>query len=261
MIDEDPSNGLAPEPLEDMSSDDEDEADKTEYTKSLQNFVGTSFLPRVVLCLLRLLLIVLVSSVSPAVPMISVNPVSGLVLVPSGSRNPRSLGPCPGGRAVIGGMRHFTQTIVLVENWDAQDDLNDADMLDDWECRSLLSCTGIPESLTPLPERWVQSESSRPGDASHLLAHQSSAAQEVVCIEPYLDCGIPLGVVSELPISGGSSVANAVDANGGLASAGSAGDAEKSDAEVVEVGPVVLGRGKRKKVGNTRYDASLWEGH
>ncbi|KAJ7113520.1 hypothetical protein C8R44DRAFT_930198 [Mycena epipterygia] len=58
-----------------------------------------------------------------------------------------------------------------------------------------------------------------------------------------------------------------VDAEGGLARSG---DAEKSDAEseseseaveVAPASPVVLGRGQRKKTGNTRYRAEIWEGH
>ncbi|KAJ7894710.1 hypothetical protein B0H14DRAFT_3854266 [Mycena olivaceomarginata] len=92
------------------------------------------------------------------------------------------------------------------------------------------------------------SESSPSRDASlppHLLAHQSSPPQEVDIVEPYLDvqvyCGIPLGVV---PTSDGSSAAGVVE-----------------DVEADEVAPVVLGRGKRKKVKNSRYNGSLWEGH
>ncbi|KAJ7892074.1 hypothetical protein B0H14DRAFT_3854897 [Mycena olivaceomarginata] len=96
--------------------------------------------------------------------------------------------------------------------------------------------------------RGVQSESSPSGDASlppHLLAHQSSPPQEVDIVEPYLGvqvyCGIPLGVV---PTSDSSSAAGVVE-----------------DVEADEVAPVVLGRGKRKKIKNSRYDGSLWEGH
>ncbi|KAJ6537600.1 hypothetical protein B0H10DRAFT_1971726 [Mycena sp. CBHHK59/15] len=79
-------------------------------------------------------------------------------------------------------------------------------------------------------------------------------------LDVYDDCDIPLDVVSGLLLSGGSSIAAnfAVNQDGGLARAG---DAEKSDAETDEAAPVVLGRGQRKKIVNTRYEASLWEGH
>ncbi|KAJ6609132.1 hypothetical protein B0H10DRAFT_2226219 [Mycena sp. CBHHK59/15] len=79
-------------------------------------------------------------------------------------------------------------------------------------------------------------------------------------LDVYDDCDIPLDVVSGLLLSGGSSIAAnfAVNQDGGLARAG---DAEKSDAETDEAAPVVLGRGQRKKMVNTRYETSLWEGH
>ncbi|KAJ6561308.1 hypothetical protein B0H10DRAFT_2041511 [Mycena sp. CBHHK59/15] len=78
----------------------------------------------------------------------------------------------------------------------------------------------------------------------------------------YDDCDIPLNVVSDHLLSGGSSIAAnfAVDENGGIARSG---NAETSDAEAEESDEalVVLGRGQRRKIVARRYQGPAWEEH
>jgi hypothetical protein len=80
----------------------------------------------------------------------------------------------------------------------------------------------------------------------------------------YDDCDIPLDVVSGLLHSHGSAVAAnfVIGENGGIARSGSAEDldAEEEDLDV-EVEPVVLGRGQRKKIGAKCYGGAIWEQH
>jgi hypothetical protein len=78
----------------------------------------------------------------------------------------------------------------------------------------------------------------------------------------YDDCDIPLDVVSDHLLSGGSSIADnfVVGNDGGIARSG---NAEASDAEADEPDdePVVLGRGQRKKIVAQRYQGLAWEEH
>jgi hypothetical protein len=77
----------------------------------------------------------------------------------------------------------------------------------------------------------------------------------------YDDCDIPLAVVSDHLLSGGSLAANfVVGVEGGITRCG---DAEASDAEQdeSEVEPAGLGRGQRRKIAARRYQGPAWEEH
>ncbi|KAF8146261.1 hypothetical protein K438DRAFT_1781135 [Mycena galopus ATCC 62051] len=82
----------------------------------------------------------------------------------------------------------------------------------------------------------------------------------------YDDCDIPLDVVSDLLISGGSAIGTnfSVDENGGITRSGSAEDVDaesESESEVQSVAPAILGRGQRKKIVAKRYQGPIWEEH
>ncbi|KAJ7604624.1 hypothetical protein B0H17DRAFT_1120943 [Mycena rosella] len=76
----------------------------------------------------------------------------------------------------------------------------------------------------------------------------------------YDDCDVPLDVVSQVLLSGGSSIAAnfTADVSGGITRSGNASDAEPEESADT---PAVLGRGQRKKIVAKRYQGPIWEQH
>lgn len=72
------------------------------------------------------------------------------------------------------------------------------------------------------------------------------------------DCDVPLDVLSDHLLSGGSSVADnfVVGEDGGISRSGNADESEAED-ECNEL----LGRGQRKRIPVWRYQGSAWEEH
>ena len=82
--------------------------------------------------------------------------------------------------------------------------------------------------------------------------------------EVYDDSDVPLDVVSDHLLSGGSAVATnfAVAEDGGISRSGSAEASEDEDEDEGEDGePPVLGRGQRKRIPVRRYQGPVWEEH